>query len=126
MPSRPWKALVILLLFVAASPPTRVVNTWIAEASRDGADSNGPRKSVQARARNRIGSPVRPDAIPAVASLASGKRRAQPASSGFALPYPTAPQPRGSRPDGPRLARLLPPPLLAPTRILIQESPPPP
>jgi len=76
MQLRPARVLILLLLFSAALPAPRMLNFLIAEAPRQG--TGGGRKVQQVRGRNRIGSPVRPEACCSTARMAGGDARRQP------------------------------------------------
>ncbi len=102
MAVRPWRALTILLLLAAAFPPPRVVNLWIADAP--GHDSHEAKKTVQARGRNRVGSPIQLDSCRALAPLAGGKRRP---------PRPAGPVARRHEPTSRPFRHASPPPALS-------------
>jgi hypothetical protein len=90
MPFRPLRALTVLLMLTAAFPPPAVVNLWIADAPLH--DSSDAKKEVQARGRNRIGSPFHLDSCQALAPIDGGKKR--PDRPSWFLPHQDEPTPR--------------------------------
>jgi hypothetical protein len=69
---RVFQTLVIVLSLAAALPPPRVTNALIAAGTQE-QSSNG-KKPIQARARNRIGTPIQIEVCPSLSPLASGKK----------------------------------------------------
>jgi hypothetical protein len=87
---------VVLLVLAAFAPPTRMASYLLADAPDHG--SPLAKKPPQARGRNRIGSPPRPDAVAVVAGLGKGPDRASRAS------HPQSTRPRTPAPVLPRTA----------------------
>jgi hypothetical protein len=73
MALRSWRSVTILLVLASACPPPRVSNALIAALHRHDPAEAG--KSVQSRARNRIGSTIQVDACRTIAGLESGRSR---------------------------------------------------
>jgi hypothetical protein len=69
---RAFKALIVALLFAAACPPPQVMNALIADGPKQ--HSAESRKPLQARGRNRIGTPIQTDICQSLSPLASGEK----------------------------------------------------
>jgi hypothetical protein len=93
MALRCWQALTIVLVLASASPPPRVTNALIAATHRHGQAEGG--KTIQSRARNRIGSTIQVESCRTVAGLSSGRARPERPSRVFdrRLKLPIAIQP---------------------------------
>jgi hypothetical protein len=76
-----WRALTIVLVLASASPPPRVTNALIAATHRHDRAEGG--KTIQSRARNRIGSTIQVATCRTVAGLASGPARPERAARTF-------------------------------------------
>ena len=82
MALRSWRILTIVLLLASAAPPPRVTNALIAATDHQKQDSTG--KSVQSRARNRIGSTLQIAACLHVSGLSRGALRPRPSTRSIA------------------------------------------
>ena len=69
-----WRALTIVLLLASACPPPRVSNALIAGPHRHDQAASG--RTLQARGRNRIGSPLPVAACRRAVAEPDGRRRA--------------------------------------------------
>jgi hypothetical protein len=87
---RAFKALMVALLFAAACPPPQVMNALIADGPKQ--HSAESRKPLQARGRNRIGTPIHTEVCQSLSPLASGKKTLRGPSRFFTHQSVSAPK----------------------------------